>query len=206
MSEDFFSKNNEIYQKTLETLTGSKTGNTGGPKKKEKINSILAAVNRLNTENQPTTGNQAQNRINPDGSPLLTSSEQEILDSYVESMKKVWKSKDPEERANLMKEVLAESNTKEFRPIYAKVLEQIKSWAPNIDMLSYKEWKPEVAERVNKWIKIVLEGNDPRTVTTAPTAASVVGTVNDESSESVAKADSVATASTVTASEDDLPF
>ena len=68
MSEDFFSKNNEIYQKTLETLTGSKTGNTGGPKKKEKINSILAAVNRLNTENQPTTGNQAQNRINPDGS------------------------------------------------------------------------------------------------------------------------------------------
>lgn len=144
--------------------------------------------------------------INPDGSPLLTSSEQEILDSYVESMKKVWKSKDPEERSNLMKEVLAESNTKEFRPIYAKVLEQIKSWAPNIDMLSYKEWKPEVTERVNKWINIVLAGNDPRTVTTAPTAASVVGTVNDESSESVAKTGSLQTASIATASEDDLPF
>ena len=68
MSEDFFSKNNEIYKKKLETLTGSKTGNIGGPKKRAKINSILAAVNRINIENQPNTGNQAQTRINPDGS------------------------------------------------------------------------------------------------------------------------------------------
>ena len=60
--------------------------------------------------------------INPDGSPLLTSAEQDILDEYVDAMKKVWKSKDPSERVELLNEVLAEPNTAEFRKIYSRVL------------------------------------------------------------------------------------
>lgn len=137
--------------------------------------------------------------INPDGSPILTSDEQDILENYVESMKKVWKSKDPEERANLMKEVLAEENTAKFRPIYARVLEEIKGWAPNIDSLSYKEWSPEVAARVQRWIDVVLAGNDPSTVSAAPAA------VNTEPAP-VPMQGSEAQVTVSTDSNDDLPF
>ncbi len=139
--------------------------------------------------------------INPDGSPILTSDEQEILENYVESMKKVWKSKDPEERANLMKEVLAEENTTKFRPIYARVLEEIKGWAPNIDSLSYKEWAPEVAARVQRWIDVVLAGNDPSTASVVPAAVSA------ESAPAPAPMQgSEAQVTVSTDSNDDLPF
>ena len=143
--------------------------------------------------------------INPDGSPLLTSSEQEVLDEYVNSMKKVQKSKDPEERATLLKEVLEEDNTTEFRKIYSCVIEEIKNWAPNLDTLSYHEWTPEVKARVERWINIVLAGNDPRTASAAPTAA------NDVTTQATSPtATTTATTSTATVeaddSNDDLPF
>lgn len=142
--------------------------------------------------------------INPDGSPLLTSDENEILEAYVESMKKVWKSKDPEERKALLNEVLTDENTVAFRPIYARVLEQIKTWAPALDTLSYKEWKPEVATRVQKWIDIVLAGNDPRTENAAPEAAETVGT---EPVEATATTVETSTATVAVADEtSDLPF
>lgn len=102
--------------------------------------------------------------VNPDGSPLLTSDENEILEAYIESMKKVWKSKDPDERKALLEEVLAEENTAAFRPIYARILDQIKSWAPTFDSVNYKEWTPDVTARVENWINVVLSGNDPSTV------------------------------------------
>lgn len=139
--------------------------------------------------------------INPDGSPLLTSDEQEVLDNYIESMKKVWKSKDPEERKTLLEEVLAESNTAAFRPIYARVLEQIKSWSPDLNTLSYKEWSPEIKARVQKWIDVVLSGNNPQT---APVVPEVV-TGSPAGQETLGKA---VTASTATVEEtvDDLPF
>lgn len=113
--------------------------------------------------------------VNPDGSPLLTSDENEILEAYVESMKKVWKSKDPEERKALLAEVLAEENTAAFRPIYARVLEQIKSWSPTFDSLNYKEWNSDVAARVQSWIDVVLEGKDPTKVV-ASTATATAAT------------------------------
>lgn len=139
--------------------------------------------------------------INPDGSPILTSDEQDILENYVESMKKVWKSKDPEERANLMKEVLAEENTAKFRPIYARVLEEIKGWSPNIDSLSYKEWSPEVAARVQRWIDVVLAGNDPSTASAAPVAVSA-----EPAPAPAPMQGSEAQVTVSTDSNDDLPF
>jgi hypothetical protein len=49
------------------------------------------------------------------------------------------------------------------------VIEKIKSFCPNlIEEMGYKEWIPEVKERVQKWIDIVLQGNDPATISTAP--------------------------------------
>ena len=137
--------------------------------------------------------------INPDGSPLLTSSEQDILDEYVDAMKKVWKSKDPAERTELLNEVLADPNTAEFRKIYSRVLEEIKTWTPNLDTLSYHEWTPEVTARVNAWINTVLAGNDPRTASAAPEVAATV--------TETAATPSQSSASVVTEEDpDDLPF
>ena len=150
--------------------------------------------------------------INPDGSPILTSAEQDILDEYVNAMKKVWKSKDPAERAELLNEVLAEPNTAEFRKIYSRVLEEIKSWAPNLDTLSYHEWTPEVTARVNAWINTVLAGNDPRTASSVPEVAATVSAAQPAPVGPVAPVAPVATVSTpssvsVEADEnDDLPF
>lgn len=102
--------------------------------------------------------------INPDGSPLLTSDEQDILDQYVSEMKKVWKEKDPEKRIELKKEIDAEENTKALREFYnSKIFPEIKSWAPNlVESLGYKEWSDGTKDRVQRWIDIVLTGKIPK--------------------------------------------
>lgn len=102
--------------------------------------------------------------INPDGSPLLNDDEQEILDTYIKGMKKVWKEKDPEERANMKKEIDSDENTKELSKFYNnKILPLIKSVCPNlVEELSYQPWSDEIKTRVQNWIDIVLKGNNPK--------------------------------------------
>ena len=101
---------------------------------------------------------------NPDGSPLLNAEEQAVLDTYVSAMKEVWRSRDPEFRLNKTKEINAQENTKKLGEIYKRVLENIKSFAPNlIEELGYKEWTDEQKARVQNWIDIVLKGEDPAT-------------------------------------------
>lgn len=142
--------------------------------------------------------------VNPDGSPLLNDEEQEILDTYVSAMKKVWKEKDPERRAQLKAEVDADENTKALRKFYnEKIFPEIKTWCPNLlEELGYKPWSDTVKARVQRWIDIVLSGNDPRTAEDAPVAAAVVG---DSASEPVTpqKEEPSFTANDTT---DDLPF
>lgn len=145
---------------------------------------------------------------NPDGSPLLNDSEQEVLDNYVASMKVVWKTKDPEERAQKLAEVNADPNTKELRQIYSKVLENIKKFCPDlISELSYKEWSPEIKERVQKWIDIVLAGNDPKTNTDNNQVLNTVGTSEESTAAKQPQSDPFGETSTMTADEgEDLPF
>jgi len=101
---------------------------------------------------------------NPDCSPLLSSEEQAVLDTYVDAMKEVWKSRDPEFRATKVAEINASENTKKLGEIYRNVLEKIKGFAPNlIEELGYKDWSEEVSKRVQRWIDIVLKGEDPKT-------------------------------------------
>ena len=102
---------------------------------------------------------------NPDGSSLLTDAQQKVLDTYIEMMSNVWKEKNPEKRAEIQAKVNADNNTKEFAKFYSEeILPAIKSFCPNIvEHLGYKPWSPEVEARVNNWISIVLQGNDPAT-------------------------------------------
>lgn len=107
--------------------------------------------------------------INPDGSPILNDEEQSILDAYVMKMNKVWNmecenEEDFERRNQLIQSINSSEEYKALLPIYAKVLNQIKEWAPKLESLSYKEWNDTLKTRVNNWIKVVLSGNDPTEV------------------------------------------
>ena len=147
--------------------------------------------------------------INPDGSPILDDSEQAILDKYVESMKEVWKEKDPEERASKKALVDADPNTAELGKIYSnKVLPMIKTLCPNlIEELGYRPWSDSVKARVQKWIDIVLAGNNPAVVENAPEVASTVGTQEKETNKEQVSTATVTTAPSTSADPtDDLPF
>lgn len=136
---------------------------------------------------------------NPDGSSLLNDSQQEVLDTYVAAMKKVWKEKDADKRNALLAEVNADENTKVLRTFYKNVIEKIKTFCPNLmETLGYKEWTAEVKTRVQKWIDIVLSGNDPRVG--APVAAATAGTTPTPTAPVVTDPEPVE------GPEDDLPF
>lgn len=143
---------------------------------------------------------------NPDGSPLLNDNEQVILDNYVAAIKNVWKEKDPAKRAELEAEINGDSNTVELRKLYGKVLERIKGFCPNlIDELGYKPWTPEVTARVQKWIDIVLSGNNPATASETPTTATNIGTDSTKGSE-INEDPFQAPETTDEGEADDLPF
>ena len=148
--------------------------------------------------------------INPDGSPLLNDEEQKILDHYVEAMKEVWKEKDPEVRATKKAAVDQDPNTAALGKIYnSKVIPTIKSVCPNlIEELGYKPWSDNVKARVQKWIDIVLAGNDPKTVEAAPAVAATVGTTTETQAQAPASTATVTTAPTESEVDptSDLPF
>lgn len=144
--------------------------------------------------------------VNPDGSPLLNDSEQDVLDTYVAAMSKVWRSKDPEERARLLAEINEDPNTKKLREIYGRVLEEIKKVCPNlIEELGYKEWDDATKARVQKWIDVVLSCNNPAQSSAAPAAAATVGTTT-AAPAAVPTPAPAPVVETSTDDTDDLPF
>lgn len=124
---------------------------------------------------------------NPDKSPLLNDDEQEVLDDYISAMKRVWKEKNPEERAKKLAAVNDDPNTKELRKIYARVLENIKSFCPDVnEEFGFKPWDDNLRKRVQNWIDIVLSGNEPKTAapdvvvnTDAPASTATVEEADD---------------------------
>lgn len=135
--------------------------------------------------------------INPDGSPILNDDEQEVLDKYISMMKKVWNSKDPDVRKELLATINADENTVALRKIYSKVLEEIKQVCPNIvEKLGYNEWDDKTKKRVQDWIDVVLAGNNP------------VNTVTPEVAEAITSGNVEASTATVDTSDEtsDLPF
>lgn len=146
---------------------------------------------------------------NPDGSPLLDSDQQSILDTYVEEMtKRVWKERDPVKRATALAEINAEENTKNLRSLYRDVIEKIKSFCPNIeDEVGYKPWSDADKARVDAWLKIVLAGGDP-TVDPGMTPAAVPPTTASQSPtpQQTAAAPQTTAADTSSDDNEDLPF
>jgi hypothetical protein len=144
--------------------------------------------------------------VNPDGTSLLSAAEQAVLDKYVDAMQQVWKSRDPEARATLQAQINADPNTAELQKIYRRVLDDIKKVCPNIEEeLGYKDWTPEVQDRVNNWINIVLAGNDPAVVDNVPEAL-VGGTETKSEQPAPVAADPFAPENIDNDIPDDLPF
>ena len=142
---------------------------------------------------------------NPDGSALLNAEEQAILDKYVDAMGKVWKSRNAEERQKLSTEIAEDPNTAKLHEIYARVIEEMKKFVPDLNAeLGYKEWDEKTTQRVQNWINVVLTGKDPKTVIVAEgtaTAATEVVTVPVSTEVGVVPA-----AAPATDTSDDLPF
>lgn len=123
--------------------------------------------------------------VNPDMSSLLNAEQQQILDTYIDVMKAVWKEKDPEVRAQLKAAVDADPNTAKLKALYREVIEKIKTFCPNVvEVLGYKPWDEATTSRVQNWINIVLTGADPTTkpgitdTTTAQTQVNNMPTTN----------------------------
>lgn len=145
----------------------------------------------------------------PDGKSILNAAEQAVLDAYVEKMSKVWKSKDPEERAALMTEVNADPNTAELKKIYRTVIETLKGFCPNVRAeVGYKPWGEALTKRVEAYLNAIANGQDPKTLGTAPTVADTVGTTpaTDAKVTEVPVSTAAPTAAPASSEEEDLPF
>jgi len=139
---------------------------------------------------------------NPDGSSLLDFEEEEVLEKYLKAMKPIWKEKDVEKRKQMINAVNADPNTAELRKIYKKVIEQIKTFCPDVnEEYGFKPWSDNLAKRVQKWIDVVLSGNEPK-VSTSPAA-----TLNEnDSSVTVETATDAPDPFAPKNDDDDLPF
>ena len=142
---------------------------------------------------------------NPDKSPLLDDDEQEVLDKYVAAMKKVWKEKNPDTRKEMLDEINADPNTKKLRKIYARVLEEIKSFCPDLnEEYSFKPWDENLARRVQNWIDIVLACGNPAIATNAETEKPA--SVRDEKEEDEDEKQEAPAVAEEKEADDDLPF
>ena len=115
-------------------------------------------------------------------------------------MEDIWDEEDSSKRAKLLERVNADPNTAELRKIYKNVLNEIKSFCPDLnEELGFKPWSETLTKRVQNWINIVLSGNDPASSSAVPEAAkgeTSTATVEEANDTPVSVADN----------DDDLPF
>jgi hypothetical protein len=145
--------------------------------------------------------------VNPDGSSLLTPTQEAVLNKYVEAMKEVWKEKVPETRNIKKAQIDVDANTRELKAFYREVINKIKSFCPDLfDELGYKPWSEDVTTRVQNWINIVLAGNDPTATGGVPVVADTVGTVDATPTAHTYTAPSESTAAFLDEEDEGLPF
>lgn len=144
---------------------------------------------------------------NPDGSSLLTTEQQAVLDEYVADMRTVWSEKDLDRRAAKLQAINDKENTKQLRSFYKSIVEKIKSFCPDINAdLGYKPWEPEVAARVQAWIDVVLDCKDPRAATATSENTAAPATSAAAPDDMFDLGGTVNSAPAATEDEDDLPF
>ena len=101
--------------------------------------------------------------IKVDGTPLFTDEEIETIDNYVTAKNEVAKAKSEAKKAAALKTI--ESITPAVRELYSKALNYLKENAFDLEAeCGYKEWDENTTRRVQNWINIVSQLQDPKTV------------------------------------------
>lgn len=140
---------------------------------------------------------------NPDKSDLLDFEENEVLETYTTAIEKVWDEEDVEKREQLLAKVNADPNTAELRKIYRRVLEDLKTFCPDLnEELGFKPWDDATTKRVKAWIDVVLSGNVPKTST--PNAVQEAGSETPSTSTGDVEVDETETG--FGGGDEDLPF
>lgn len=136
----------------------------------------------------------------PDGTPLLNDDERKVLNAYVARLRDIWDEEDIDKARQMEVELKGSQEKKDLSVIYRNVIETIKGFCPNVaEEMGYKEWSPELTDRVNKWIDAVLAGNNPATSDDVP------ATLKDDEGTTTSAPTPEPSFNPV-APEDDLPF
>lgn len=140
--------------------------------------------------------------IKVDGTPLFTDEEIETIDNYVTAKNEVAKAKSEAKKAAAMKTI--ESVTPAVRELYSKALNYLKENAFDLDAeCGYREWDENTTRRVQNWINVVAQLQDPKTTVVNEAVAAPAPTTEPVTDAS--------TSSEVDAflsddKDDDLPF
>lgn len=99
--------------------------------------------------------------IKTDGSPLFNEEELEIIDNYATAKENLVKAKTENKKKEAQKNY-EEAITK-IKPLYSKAIDYMKENALDlVKECGYKEWDEYTTNRVNHWIAIVANMEDPK--------------------------------------------
>lgn len=152
---------------------------------------------------------------NPDGSPLISEEQEEIVEKVVSMLKKVWKERNVEKRNEMMAKLQENADVKEFNRFYEEeVVPKIQQFCPNVkEEMQFKPWTPELEARVNAWLAKVTNGIDPTSVASITVASTNPNSTSTDVTFTASKTDidtQSKPAQTVTVAptsdDDDLPF
>ena len=111
--------------------------------------------------------------LNEDGSPFFTDDEISLIEDYNSRKVDAWKAQQKVLKATAATKAKAEAEyakkveavnelSEDIRPLYAKALEYLKGIAPDVAKEEgYTPWSPELTARVNAWIDMVANMQDP---------------------------------------------
>lgn len=102
--------------------------------------------------------------IQVDGSPLFDEEQLELIDSYVTAIKDSTGAKTEAKRKAAANQL--EALRPQLRPLYEIAFNYVKENAFDIrEDKGWAEWDEQTTKRVNQWIEMVLDGENPETIT-----------------------------------------
>jgi len=102
--------------------------------------------------------------IKTDGTPLFTEEQIELIDNYVTAIKDSTGAKTEAKRKAAANQL--EALRPQLRPLYQIAYDYVKENAFDIrENQGWKEWDEQTTKRVNQWIEMVLDDENPETTT-----------------------------------------
>lgn len=140
--------------------------------------------------------------INVDGTQLFTDEELELIDSYAQHNTNFINAKT--ENTRKKERDILDTLSPQIRSLYEKASKVVIENAPNlVEECGYKPWTDEESERVNKWLKKVLNMQNPEVCD----LNEIVGNINNIPKETeVINKQTTNSKEDIEFTDDDLPF